>query len=98
MAAKLAFLILTIAFSGASLLAVRQQRIQVVHEMTGHLRRAEETDRATWRVRAELAKSLTPERLREALDETIESSPMIDEYCPPGTLLYDEYAFLGAGE
>jgi len=89
MALKIAFLILTIALTGASLLAVRQQRVQVVHEMTMHLGRAEQTDRSIWRARADLAAQITPARLLEMLEHKAAASPVFDEYCPPGTLLFD---------
>lgn len=92
MAAKLAFLILAIALTGASLLSVRQQRVQVVHEMTMHIRRAEQTERAIWRARADLAAMVTPAKIRATLATLSGSSPVFDEYCPPGTLVVNDDA------
>jgi type II secretory pathway component PulJ len=87
MAAKIAFLILVIALTGASLLSVRQQRLQIVHEMTEHLERAERTQRAVWRVRAELARRITPAEIRAAIEDETMSTPGLPRYRPPGTVL-----------
>lgn len=93
MAAKIAFLILVIALTGASLLSVRQQRLQIVHEMTEHLERAERTQRAVWRVRAELAKRITPAEIRAAIEDELMTAPGLNGYRPPGTVLHAGWDF-----
>ena len=92
MAAKLAFLILAIALTGASLLSVRQQRLQVVHEMTQMLEHAERTQRAVWRVRSDLAARITPQTILAAIERESEDGvrAVTYQFCPPGTLVYDE--------
>ena len=88
MAAKIAFLILAIALTGAALLSVRQQRLQLVHEMTDHLERAERTQRAVWRVRADLAKQITPGQIREAIERASGVSGEDENFGPTGVILY----------
>lgn len=61
MVAKLAMLILVMALTAASLLVVRQQRLQAVREMADAAERAANFDRTLWRVRVEIAEAVTPE-------------------------------------
>jgi len=96
MALKLVFLILSVALTGASLLSVRQQRVQAVHEMTMHLQRAERTERTIWRARADLAEQITPSKIRALIAHKAETSPVFDDFCPPGTLVTKQY-FIQAG-
>jgi hypothetical protein len=65
MVAKLAMLILVMALTAASLLVVRQQRLQAVREMADAAERAANFDRTLWRVRVEIAKSVTPGQVAE---------------------------------
>jgi len=87
MAAKIAFLILAVALTGAALLSVRQQRLQVVHEMTRHLERAERTQRAVWRVRADLASRTTPSAIRAAIENLRDHDEGPTRFRPAGTIL-----------
>ena len=91
MAAKIAFLILAVALTGAALLSVRQQRLQMVHEMTEHLERAERTQRAVWRVRADLASRTTPAAIRAAIERSVDPRDTSPTYRPEGTLFRVEW-------
>lgn len=51
-----------------SLLSVRQARLQAAHELTRARLRVAEIDRKMLDVRGEIARSLTPETLREQLE------------------------------
>lgn len=89
MLAKLVVLIVSVASLSASMLVVRQQRLEAVGEMADTLRRSERADRELWRLRVDIAERLSPEELNEAIRATL--GPMepilIDDcerWCPPG--------------
>ncbi len=83
---KLAALILIGASAGATLLVVRQQRLQAVHEMTQAAERMIEMERALWRLRTEVAARVTPERLASDFPPETEMEPIPLEWClPDGT-------------
>jgi hypothetical protein len=65
MLAKLALLILTGTATSASLVAVRQARLQAVAEMTAALKEAHQDDLATRRVRTEIQQLTTLDRAWE---------------------------------
>lgn len=65
MVAKLAMLILVMALTAASLLVVRQQRLQAVREMADAAERAATFDRTLWRVRVDIARRVTPTEVAE---------------------------------
>lgn len=65
MVAKLAMLILVMALTAASLLVVRQQRLQAVREMADAAERAATFDRTLWRVRVDIARKVTPAQVAE---------------------------------
>lgn len=80
---KLAALILIGASAGASLLVVRQQRLQAVHEMTRAAERMIEMERALWRLRTEVASRVTPQRIEADFSDDIAMEPIPLEWCPP---------------
>ncbi len=65
MVAKLAMLILVMALTAASLLVVRQQRLQAVREMADAAERAATFDRTLWRVRIDIASRVTPAEIAQ---------------------------------
>lgn len=65
MALKLAAVILSMGLVACILLAVRQQRVQAAHDLADVQRRVMEHDRTLWRLRAEIATRVTPERLEK---------------------------------
>ncbi len=88
MLAKLLVLILSLAALSASVLAVRQERLQAVGEMADTLRRSERADRELWRLRVEIAKRLAPDELSARLARELgDLKPiMLDDcerWCPP---------------
>lgn len=65
---KLMVTILVLAYTGVSVLVLRQQRLLVTAEMTRAAERKIELDRMVWRVRAEIASMTTPARVRALVD------------------------------
>lgn len=63
---KLAFLILGLGVVAGVLLVNRQLRIQSAHELADAQRRVAQHDRTLWRLRAEIASRITPERVQSA--------------------------------
>ncbi|MBC7834949.1 MAG: hypothetical protein H7Y88_07590 [Phycisphaerales bacterium] len=60
---KLAFTILAVGLMACVLLATRQQRLQAVHELAQVQKRVAEHDRDLWRLRLEIARRITPQRI-----------------------------------
>lgn len=63
---KLVFLILGVGVVAGVLLVNRQLRIQAAHELADAQRRVAQHDRALWRLRAEIASRVTPQRVEIA--------------------------------
>lgn len=63
---KLVFLILSVGVIAGVLLVNRQLRIQSAHELADAQRRVAQHDRTLWRLRAEIAGRVTPERVQTA--------------------------------
>ena len=83
MLAKLAFLVLVIAATGAGLLTVRQQRLEAVHEMAEALDRAAVLEREVWRLRVEAARLTSPQYAQELLAVLGETKPVVARRSPP---------------
>lgn len=81
MLAKLVTIVLALALTAASLLAVRQQRLQAVSEMATAIERAAALDRRTWRARVEIARQVAPDRLERALAAYAPMEPIRVEWC-----------------
>ncbi|MCA9305441.1 MAG: hypothetical protein KDA16_02845 [Phycisphaerales bacterium] len=101
---KFALLILIGAGAGASLLVVRQQRLQAVHEMTEAAERMIEMERTLWRLRAEIASRVTPQDLEEEYASRQAMEPIPLEWClPDGTpvtaadAMHDPFGMGGGG-
>jgi hypothetical protein len=63
---KLFLLILCVGVIAGVLLVNRQLRIQCAHELADAQRRVAQHDRTLWRLRAEIASRVTPERVQAA--------------------------------
>ncbi len=63
---KLAFLIISLGVVAGVLLVNRQLRIQCAHELADAQRRVAQHDRTLWRLRAEIASRVTPQRIQAA--------------------------------
>lgn len=83
MRAKLILLILTGGLTAAALLVVRQQRLQAVYEMTRALDRAAEHDRKLWKLRIEIARQITPDRVERMAANLGGLHPIPLEVCEP---------------
>ncbi|HED53312.1 MAG TPA: hypothetical protein ENJ00_03825 [Phycisphaerales bacterium] len=60
---RLVVLILGLGAIGLSLLSYRQLRLQALHEHSAARLRQSEQDMELWKLRAEIASSVTPERV-----------------------------------
>lgn len=67
---------MVLALTAASLLVVRQQRLTAVREMADAAQRAAEFDRKLWRVRVEIARRVTPQKIRDVLEGFGPMSPI----------------------
>ncbi len=85
MRTKLVLLVLVGGLTAAALLVVRQQRIQAVYDMTRALDRAAENDRKLWRLRIEIARQITPTRVRRMAENLGPLRPIPLELCLPTT-------------
>lgn len=66
---RLAFVIVAIGLGACVLLAIRQVRIQAAHELAETRRRIVRMDHELWRLRAEIAERITPDRIhRQSMD------------------------------
>ncbi|MBX3403722.1 MAG: hypothetical protein KF699_09970 [Phycisphaeraceae bacterium] len=63
---KLVFLIVGVGVVAGVLLVNRQLRIQAAHELADAQRRVAQHDRTLWRLRAEIASRVTPQRVEAA--------------------------------
>lgn len=63
---KLVFLIVGVGVVAGVLLVNRQLRIQAAHELADAQRRVAQHDRTLWRLRAEIASRVTPQRVETA--------------------------------
>ena len=61
---KIVVAILSIGLTAAGLLALRQLRLQAVHESAVVERRIAEHDRLLWKLRGDIALHITPEHVR----------------------------------
>jgi len=82
MRAKVVTLILATALTAAGLLVVRQQRLHAVYEMTRAIDRAAQDERATWRLRAEISRRLSPRDLRRMAEILGPLQPVPREVAP----------------
>ena len=85
MRAKLILLIVTGGLTAAVLLVVRQQRLQAVYEMTRALDRAAENDQRLWKLRVEIARQITPDRVERMAEGLGDLHPIPLEICEPAS-------------
>lgn len=70
MFAKILVIIITFGVLGCALLVNRQQRIETAHRISLTHKRLAEQERGAWRLRAEVARRCSPNRLREAASQS----------------------------
>jgi hypothetical protein len=63
MVAKLAVLILSLGVVSCVLLGIRQQRVMAAHEMADVQKRVARHDRELWKLRSEIARLTTPDKV-----------------------------------
>ncbi len=77
--AKLAVMVVATAMTAAWLLSVRQQRIMAAHDLIQAHRRTVENEKTLWRLRVEIAKLLTPDRIEQIAGAAGPMRPMTPE-------------------
>jgi hypothetical protein len=83
MLGKICLLILVGACTAAGVLAIRQQRLVAMHDMARSVERSAELDRKLWRVRADIAASITPGKVRTMVGSLGELKPIPIYWNPP---------------
>ncbi|MGE3108514.1 MAG: hypothetical protein AB7G11_05240 [Phycisphaerales bacterium] len=77
---KVAVTILSLGLTAAGLLAVRQLRLQAIHDSALIQRRIAEHDRLLWKLRGDIAVQLTPQRIKQMSDQL---GPLVHIAEPP---------------
>ncbi len=72
---KLLVLVVALTLIGLSLLVIRQERYMAAARLTRHHRELQQTERQVWELQAELARRVTPQRLRELAEKHGLSAP-----------------------
>ena len=83
MLAKLCIVIMAVALTAASLLTVRQQRLDAVYDMSRSIERAAAHDRKLQEVRISIARWVTPDSVRTLAARHGEFQPIPLEWCDP---------------
>lgn len=83
MLAKLCIVIMAVALTAASLLTVRQQRLDAVYDMSRSIERAAAHDRQLQEVRISIARMVTPDSVRTLAARHGEFQPIPLEWCDP---------------
>lgn len=65
MFAKIVVVIVSLGLCAAALLSLRQMRTQAAHELAEARLRVLQRDNELWRLRAQIAERVTPERIQE---------------------------------
>lgn len=83
MMAKLCIVIMAVALTAASLLTVRQQRLDTVYDLSRSIERAAAHDRQLQEVRIEIARFITPSAVRTLASGLGQFQPIPLEWCDP---------------
>lgn len=83
MMAKLCIVIMAIALTAASMLTVRQQRLDAVYDLSRSIERAAAHDRQLQEVRIEIARFITPGKVRTLAAQFGQFQPIPLEWCDP---------------
>jgi len=83
MLAKLCIVIMAVALTAASLLTVRQQRLDAVYDMSRSIERAAAHDRQLQEVRISISKAVTPDAVRTMASRFGDFQPIPLEWCDP---------------
>lgn len=94
MLAKLCVLILGIGVVACVLLGIRQARIQAAHEMAEVQSRLDKHDRELWKLRAEVARHVTPPEVERIAGRFGKLEPIRSERFPELVRIENELATL----
>jgi len=83
MLAKLCIVIMAITLTAASMLTVRQQRLEAVYDMARSIERAAGHDRQLQEVRIEVARRVTPQSVQALATRMGPFEPIPLEWCDP---------------
>ncbi len=83
MLAKLCIVIMAVTLTAASMLTVRQQRLDAVYDMARSLERAAAHDRQLQEVRIDIARMVTPESVLQMAGRVGPFEPIPLEWCDP---------------
>jgi hypothetical protein len=64
---KLLAIVLAVCFTAATLLVIRQQRLEIAHSVSEAHRRMTENEQTLWRLQAEIAARCRPDQVREMI-------------------------------
>lgn len=79
MFAKVAIVVIGLGAAGASLLALRQQRLQAAHELAKSQVRIERQDEQLWKVRARIAGLVNPQNVEMMASEIAELHALVPD-------------------
>lgn len=79
MFAKVAIVVIGLGAAGASLLALRQQRLQAAHELAKAQVRIERQDEQLWKVRARIAGLVNPQNVEMMASEIAELHALVPD-------------------
>jgi hypothetical protein len=77
--AKLSVLIVGLGILACLLLGLRQLRTQAAHEMAGVQKRVARHDRELWKIRSEIARRITPDKVALLVKDYGDLQPISDE-------------------
>lgn len=83
MLAKLCIVIMAVTLTAASMLTVRQQRLDAVYDMARSLERAAAHDRQLQEVRIDIARRVTPDAVMRMAGRVGPFEPIPLEWCDP---------------
>ena len=98
MFAKLLLIILSAGAIASTLLVLRQQKVETIHDISRAYHRQRQYERTLWTLQAEIARRCRPEALRELLLEQgsdwrpIPAAPVTDEGHPADEAAMSEAA------
>lgn len=80
MFAKILALIITAATTSSGIVAIRQEQLNAVHDMTRAIERSRDAQDSALRLRAAIAERVRPDRIEPLLDEHDAWDPLIIDH------------------
>lgn len=78
MFAKLLAILIAVGLTACGLLSMRQARLQAVHELADAQLRIWRHDETLLKLRAEIAQEIAPDKVRELVANTLDTSELVD--------------------